>query len=186
MVILGGLQPKPINTDWRILTKFNISIFLANTSDELINSETWTSLNLVRFSAPWKHKSVFYHDIIDQHLTASSASWRKHHLICHTNLSMNCWYESEELSNTSMLQGPSSCNLKSEFKDLNTEEEHSDHQLCSKMTPLNTAVRTLYKTSLNFSLNLLWSQVKNSLVLVSFWNLLWNHLTSHLKHVGQV
>lgn len=36
-------------------------------------------------------------------------------------LSMNCWYESSEASHTSMLHGPSSCSLKSEYNDLSTD-----------------------------------------------------------------
>lgn len=34
-------------------------------------------------------------------------------------LSVNCWYESSELSHTSMEHGPSSCSLESEYRDLN-------------------------------------------------------------------
>lgn len=150
---------------WRKQTNQISQYFWPNVSEGLTNSEHHFRVQLTFTPKHMYVIACYYYLIFNGFIIITSS--RKHQIVCHTYLSMNCLCEREALSNTSMLQGPSSCNLKSEFNDLNKQTWRGEQNITTSQSGLCTkqcvqiTTGSLCNTSLNFSLLCFWIQVSS-------------------------
>lgn len=121
---------------WRKQTNQISQYFWPNVSEGLTNSEHHFRVQLTFTPKHMYVIACYYYLIFNGFIIITSS--RKHQIVCHTYLSMNCLCEREALSNTSMLQGPSSCNLKSEFNDLNKQTWRGEQNITTSQSGLCT------------------------------------------------